>query len=190
MDEVTVQKLLKRHDLLHILGATFTLLEKACMLLGLDDIVINRCPMFPNETDDPIREYIESGMAQRVVTALGRHTSPFLPHLAEQREELLATREMLTTSRQPRRARQAAEAAMELQAREEERLQWKEWAEDETRNDAALKLSKQKKVVKPAQYRAEDHQPLTFIDDGSKDAHWKFILAHHLRARAAKQEKD
>ena len=51
---------------------------------------------------------------------------------------MLNQREMLTTSRQPRRARQAAEATMELQAREEERLQRQEWLEDESRKDDKL----------------------------------------------------
>ena len=89
MEKDIDEKLLKRHDLLHILGATFTLLEKACRFLSLDDIAAGKYPLFQNVTDEPIREYIHSGMAQRAVDALGRHTSPFLPHLAKQREEML-----------------------------------------------------------------------------------------------------
>ena len=89
MEKDIDEKLLKRDDLLHILGATFTLLEKACRFLSLDDIAAGKYPLFQNVTDEPIREYIRSGMAQRAVAALGRHTSPFLPHLAKQREEML-----------------------------------------------------------------------------------------------------
>ena len=167
-----VQQLIKRHDLLHILGATFTLLEKACRYLSLHHLAAGRHPPVYNGTDEPIKEYIRSGMAQRAVELLGRHTSPFLPHLAKQREEILQSTEMLTTSRQPRRARQAAEAAMELQAREEEIQQRKEWAKDEQMKDIVLIMKKLKKrpMGKPYTYRPSD-ETLRF-DDPVKDTEW------------------
>ena len=79
---------------------------------------------------------------------------------------------MLTTSRQPRRARQAAEAAMELQAREEEIQQRKEWAEDERKKDIVLTMKKLKKRPMGKPYTYSPYDETLRFDDPIKDMEW------------------
>ena len=79
---------------------------------------------------------------------------------------------------------------MEIQAREEELQQRKEWAQDERKRDMVLterKLAKQKKMGKPYVYRPE-HETLRF-NDPAKDREWQFLLPY-LRTYKAPQELD
>ena len=79
LNDIDALKLLNGRELLNMLRSTHSLCCKLARFMNVEEIATGSCYFLPEPTDNDIKDYIRSGMAEKVARALGLNQTAFVP---------------------------------------------------------------------------------------------------------------